>query len=305
MARTTARSSRQNVDSSFKMPAGVKIYCCVFVVSPFARCDILRAMSEMRDAPGWPVRPQRTVPGVRPLDGELLRSWLKKKQSGARALKLLAAIGSMAAGLLVLFVSFWVAYGVIWFISFSFYRLKHRVILAIAGAFMALVIAVGARQNRQSIEPLDRQNALARDMDITLTPWTRYGMSYTTNAAKAAEFEIRSVASVVNYILCGGVILLLGGVARFREFWRMKGLDLEDCARVIGVLHAAGRRQSFAQILEQLPGLNPVIVFEHLRSIEGVLFLSNDPPGLTLHPDLKEELLGLVRKTESQSTAQA
>ena len=164
---------------------------------------------------------------------------------------------------------------------------------------------MGARQNRQSIEPLDRQNALARDMDITLTPWTRYGMSYTSNAAKAAEFEIRSVASVVNYILCGGVILLLGGVARFREFWRMKGLDLEDCARVFGVLHATGRRQSFAQILEQLPGLNPVIVFEHLRSIEGVLFLSNDPPGLTLHPDLKEELLGLVRKTESQSTAQA
>ena len=131
-------------------------------------------------------------------------------------------------------------------------------------------------------------------MYVTLTPWTRYGNSYNTDVLKAGMFEVRSMANVVNYILCGGAILLVGALTRLREFRRLQGIDVAGCARVIALLHGAGRSQSFTDIVEKLPGLNPVKVFEDLRSIEGVLFLSSDP-GLTLHPDLKSDLDHLVR----------
>ena len=130
-------------------------------------------------------------------------------------------------------------------------------------------------------------------MDVTLTPWTRYGISYNTNAVKAGVFEVRSLALVINYTLCGGVFLLMGSMRRLRQFRRLRAVDAEGCARVITLLLAAGRRQSFTEIAEKLPGLNPVKVFDDLHCIEGVLFLSNEPPGLTLLPELRTELLQL------------
>ena len=61
----------------------------------------------------------------------------------------------------------------------------------------------------------------------------------------------------------------------------------------ITLLLAAGRRQSFAEIVERLSELDPVRVFDDLHWIEGVLFLSTDPPGLTLLPELRTELMNL------------
>jgi hypothetical protein len=45
--------------------------------------------------------------------------------------------------------------------------------------------------------------------------------------------------------------------------------------------------------VERLSELNPVQVFDDLRLIEGVLFLANAPPGLTLLPELRTELMNL------------
>ena len=115
--------------------------------------------------------------------------------------------GYVLGGLLVLFISFWVAYGVIWFISHSLFPLSHRVILLIAGGFMTLVVIVGARQNWQNLDPLEQQVRLAEQMDITLSPWNRSGMRLDTDAVKASAFKIRSMASVINFFLCGGVLL--------------------------------------------------------------------------------------------------
>jgi len=50
-----------------------------------------------------------------------------------------------------------------------FFPLTHPVILLIAGGFMALVVIVGARQNREKLDPLERQVHLAQEMDITLS----------------------------------------------------------------------------------------------------------------------------------------
>jgi len=108
-------------------------------------------------------------------------------------------------------------------------------------------------------------------------------------------FEVRSLAATINYILCGGVLLLFGSVRSIRRFRRLKAVEMDGCARVINLLLVAGQRQSFAEIVAQLSGLNPVQVFDDLRWIEGVLFLSNDPPGLTLLPELRTELNQLLK----------
>ncbi|HEV2207787.1 MAG TPA: hypothetical protein VG167_03380 [Verrucomicrobiae bacterium] len=230
------------------------------------------------------------------LDPEQVKHWLTRKVRAGKAGNALGMVLSVFGGLFILYVSFWVTYGVIWFLSRSFYHLAHRVILLIASGFMTLVIVVGARQNWEDLDPLGRQARLARDMDITLTPYNRYGMSYKTNAMTAGAFEVRSLASVINFILCGGVKLVLGAVVRFRQWRRLGAVDVEGCARVIALLYTVPRRQSYEEIVQHLPGLNPVSAFENLRSIDGILFLSTEPAGLALHPELRSELNGLAAK---------
>jgi hypothetical protein len=231
------------------------------------------------------------------VDTELVKTWLKRAIRTARAFKIAAAIGSVAVGLLILFVSFWMWYGIIWFVSHSFFPLAHGVILLIAAGIMGLVVVVGMRQTWEKLDPLRRQVELARDMGISLTPWSRFGMSYTTNAAWLPEFEIRSMASVINWILCGGVLLVVGSWGAWCQFQRLKQIDVDGCARVIALLHAVARRQAFTEIVEKLPGLNPVKTFDDLHFVDGVLFLSSEPPGLTLHPELKAELKQLSGST--------
>ncbi len=221
---------------------------------------------------------------------ELVQTWLKRTLRTALVWKLVALAGCVLGGLVVLYVSFWVTYAVVWIISHSFFPLRHHIILLIAAAFMTLVVIIGARQNWEDLEPLQRGVRLARDMDITLTPYSRYGMSYNTNAVKAGVFEVRSLASVINYILCGGVKLLLSSVGKLREVQRLRCFDVEGCARVILLLLSAPGRHSFEEIVGKLPGLNPVKAFEDLRHVDGVVFLSSEPPGLTLLPELREQL---------------
>lgn len=217
-------------------------------------------------------------------------SWLQSKIKTERLWRVAAMVGSVLAGGLILYISFWVSYGVLWFISCSFLPVRGEVILLLASGFMAAVVIVGARQNMADLDPLQRQVRMAKDMDITLTPYSRYGMSYNTDAVKAAAFEVRSVAAVINYILCGGVKLVFGAVAQWRRFRRLGTVDVNAAAQVLGLLYAAGKRQSFAEIIEKLPDIDAVKVSYDLRFVDGVLFLSSDPPGLTLHPDLKEEM---------------
>ncbi len=228
------------------------------------------------------------------LNCEPIQSWLQKTLKTAGAWNLVSMAAGLLGGLLVLFVSFWVAYGVIWFISHSLYVLSDRAILLVAGGFMTLVVIVGARQNWESLDPLEQQVRLADQMDITLSPWNRYGVAYDTDALKAGAFEVRSVASTINCILCGGVLLCLGSLGKLRRFRRMRRINVAECARVIALLRAAARRQSYAEIVEKLPGLNPVNVFDDLRYIDGVLFLAREPSGLTLIPELKSELNSLA-----------
>ena len=77
------------------------------------------------------------------------------------------------------------------------------------------------------------------------------------------------------------------------HIWRVAGrlgrLDVDSCARVLGILAQAGGKVPFVDILHFVPDLDQR-VFIQLRDIDGVLFLEVDPPGLTLKPELRETL---------------
>ena len=67
-------------------------------------------------------------------------------------------------------------------------------------------------------------------------------------------------------------------------------IDVVGCAAVLDLIYRTGHRMSYQEISGAVAGLNPVKVFNQLRLLDGVLFLTSDPPGLALESELKEEL---------------
>jgi hypothetical protein len=224
----------------------------------------------------------------------MVREWLRKTNRAAMAWSLAGAAASALASVTVLFITFWVAYAGLWIAFRWFFPLSHETRLLLSGGFVVLVTITGLRQNWKDFDPLLEQAELAADMDVTLAPGCTLGISPTTNAIKAAAFELRTVASICNYIMCGGANLLLLSRGCLRRYWRCRSLDLEGCSKVLAFLAAAGKRQSFAEIAQAVPEMDPARVFDDLRYIRGVLFLASEPPGLTLHPDLRSQLSQLA-----------
>jgi hypothetical protein len=59
---------------------------------------------------------------------------------------------------------------------------------------------------------------------------------------------------------------------------------------VLHLLYRAGRRVARVEIDEALPGGDVAAVADRLRDVEGVLFLTSDPPGFSLSSPLRDEL---------------
>ncbi len=110
------------------------------------------------------------------MDVEPIKVRLNRTLSAARLRNIVGIVASLLGGLLVLYLSFWASYVVIWIISHSFLRLSQNTNLLIAGAFMPLVVIVGAKQNLKELDPLERQVKLARDMDIMTTTYKLDGL---------------------------------------------------------------------------------------------------------------------------------
>jgi hypothetical protein len=84
--------------------------------------------------------------------------------------------------------------------------------------------------------------------------------------------------------------------AQFQRGLRLSRLDAASCSRVIATLTIAGEKVSLADLFEKHHDLDPDRLLSQLHDIDGVLFLTATPPGLSLSTDLREELAEWRRK---------
>src|SRR6266404_7230168 len=96
------------------------------------------------------------------MESTVLQTWLKKKAIGAAAGNLFLSLLALIAGVVLLTVAFWFAYGVVWFgfnmgvssISQLLFnqplRLSHPLILAVCWVFLVLLFIGNARTSRDS-----------------------------------------------------------------------------------------------------------------------------------------------------------
>ena len=210
--------------------------------------------------------------------------WLKQKRASGATARVLLGIVTLIAGMVVVFLTFWFTYAVVWIIfegvsAFSSLtlgrnvRLTHEWRLAMSAVFVGLLFLQHIRTSPWHWGEYPKRNDYSLVAGHVLGPWAllRYpGAS----------------ANMIADILLSGPRLVFGFWSLVQEANRLRRLDVQRCGQLLTFL--ASRPTAVAY--EELHAAGWESWFAQLRCIEGVVFLEK---GLTLTAELRNELARL------------
>ncbi len=217
-----------------------------------------------------------------------IREWLGRKTRAKACVNFALAAVYALLGLILLFITFWAVYGVMWYICFSFeldVPGQHLTRLLVSAGVLVLLFIGNATTSRRYLEDLSFTTGTV-DKKVFVIP----GMG--SNINPLAPDSAHSFVKVITSILFSGPRLVTASVRRLKRALRLLRLDLDGCASVLALLLSRPSRVPFGEIVAGVPGLDAVAVFPQMREIDGVMFLTSDPPGLSLSPELADDLLG-------------
>jgi hypothetical protein len=189
------------------------------------------------------------------------RSWLADRVHEQQGLTMVGSVAALFAGLVVCFVQFWVAYGVIVLTVNWWWPMTHAVRMLASGAVMAL-LGVGAIWQRKDF-PADLKFGTGREN--LLTP-------------ESARSAVRGLA----WAACVGPNLLASAWFCAHRLVQLLKMDRAACA-------AALARAAEGQHLVPCGGL-PESLVGQLVLLNGVAFVTEPSAGIVLNQELRDEL---------------
>ncbi len=126
------------------------------------------------------------------------------------------------------------------------------------------------------------------------------GLSRALNVLLAGP---RSEDGLFVRMLYTGPQWFASAISMFYKSVTLLGMDISSCAKILAIVMQKGARVSFAELAQLAPECNGVKVFPQLRDIAGVIFLQNEPCGISLTSELRAEfsrVLGVKMKPPSE-----
>ena len=224
------------------------------------------------------------------------REWLAHKVRQETILCSLSAAALALLGAVVVYLTFWIVYGVIWF-GFSWLGPSHQTILLASGLVVVLLFVGNASTDREYLEELEFETGDHVAVTVAVARFTGSGWALALTGPQMAH----SFVKILVTILYTGPRMLTVAWRLWKRAGRLKRIDVEGCARVLRMLLLAEGRVPFRTMFENDATLDPHELLPQLREIDGVVFLPSEPPGLTLAPFLVEE----IRQWKSAAVAAA
>jgi hypothetical protein len=219
---------------------------------------------------------------------QALATWLDGYIKTRSASLLLGSLGLLLLGAVVLFVTFWVVYLVIYLGFDWIFHMSHTVRLWVSAGFMLLLFIGNATTDREYLETYSFTPGTSSDKVVHIDiPGVVSGSTVNPLAPDSAHSYVKIITSV----LYGGPRLVSNAWQLLRRVQRLRGLDRDACTAVLALLAASDGKVPFTEIASAIPrGHDVATVLERLRDIDGVLFLKAEPAGLSLLSDFREEL---------------
>ena len=217
-----------------------------------------------------------------------VENWVKRKKAAEVAGSLGTGLVALVAGCLILFLTFWFTYAILWIgmqgvsafseLVFSHrLRLSHETRLIGAGLFLVLLFIGNARTSREYLGTYPKE-----DYPATL------GLGGDLLSSLGILLAHPEAASKMSSdLLYTGPRLVTGSWGLFRRAGRMRRVDAEGCGAVLNLLATCPGSVSHEALAEAFPDRDLAALTRQLRDLEWVVPLEK---GLSLTHDLRNEL---------------
>lgn len=155
-----------------------------------------------------------------------------------------------------------------------------------ATGVVAALFVVQRKYDGDHTEPIE-VNAGARGL-VTLRLSRLTGNSWLLFLDRPQGEPNPVVRFVTNLVLLGPRLFAVGRLM-WRRSRQMKSLDIGAVAGGLDALMQATGRVPIGDLLQDFAGVDPQRFISDLTSIDGVILLASDPPGLTLTPSVAED----------------
>lgn len=214
------------------------------------------------------------------MEPDPLQDWLKQHARAEAWASAIYGLACFGLGLVALAIT-------IAPIVFVAHSLGHPPItILISLGFVALLFLANARTRRPYVDA-----SLTREKH--LHPAARSSHQPVTLLAYPG-FES---ANPLHYLLLAPRLTHIGW-AHLRQALALYQLNLPETAVVLRTLLAAGKRLPIEQLIEHANLSHPVPLLLTLRTLPGIIILTQPPPGITLSTELRHELGELVGPLE-------
>ncbi|RMD83143.1 MAG: hypothetical protein D6820_02700 [Lentisphaerae bacterium] len=223
--------------------------------------------------------------------GREIDQWLRRKAVRDSCGYFLLALVALVGGAAVLYITYWTAYACI-YIGFN-WVIPHSPSVRswVSVVFLVLLFIGNARTSREYLTEYSFSTGTATDKIVYI--WVS-SIGRVSNINPLAPDSMHSFVKMITDVLYTGPRVVVFGITKLGKAYHLATLDVTGCAAVIRILLEAGRKVPFVEISEKLPSLNLSKVFNDLRYVDGVIFLSTEPPGLALGSTLKDELRDVI-----------
>ena len=228
-------------------------------------------------------------------------AWLRKRFAQEASLSVLMGVAAIALGVIVVFLTFWLAYAMMWILGQALSAITQLVAnkklpwphwLRLAGAAGFIVLLF--RQHLRT-SPWDRGSY----SDADATPVG--GFNEMGGPIALSGGAVLSLGQLLRYptassrfileLLETGPRLLTGARALFRQADAIRKMDTAGCAWVLTALLGRTGSVPREELMAAWPDADWPRLWTQLRLIEGLVFLEK---GLSLTEELRNELQPLL-----------
>ncbi len=220
--------------------------------------------------------------------GQVAQSWFSAKHKQMVLLSVFGAVGLFLLGGLLLYVTFWVTYGITSYCVHWFMPLSHMGLSVWSIVFIGLLFWGNHRTDRSYLDRAEAGGGLIHGLMIMVSAMDTFG-----NAQRLTRSEGVSSGTFVRLcvtVLYSGPRCIVGAVRLIRRWRFLTTLDVPGCCDVLAVLLANPGRVPFEKLGEECPNTDTQRACAALMLIDGVVNLPSKPAGLTLTDTLREQI---------------
>ena len=220
------------------------------------------------------------------MESTFFEAWLRQKGQRDSLLCALGAVGLALLGIALVYFTFWVVYAVVWFGFDWITHLSHSTRLIVSGVVVVALFIGNATTDRRYLDKLDFEMDASAKFVRRAAIVTGYGWL----SVMAGPKSMHSFVKVLTSLLFVGPRLFTAAYHFARKLLRIRARDDASISSVLDSLFTAGKRVPFTELVQKHPELDSDATIEDLHDIDGILFLTSEPPGMSIGSELRNEL---------------